>query len=192
MDNFDFDNLLRGRAPPSEEQHRLAGLIKFIRNGSNVQRWHTERRLSPETNGHHQHGVLMLAFILSDKKPSANLLMACAAHDLGEKKYGDVPAPAKKDMGQVFSDEFNARERALLADHGFDFQLTDAEKQILKLSDLFDGLFSSGDELMMGNSYASEAFSNYHKYLKDYLERPELDADVRRNGKFLFSCTGVE
>lgn len=144
-------------------------LISFLRAGGQVIRYHTQRRIRTETTGQHSFGVLWLAYYLADRSPSRNLLLACAAHDMAEHKVGDMPSPAKKDMGSIFCDEFDSREEKLLAAQGLTWELSDEEKIILKTSDLLDGMLSCLDERIMGNAFATEAFENYSNYTEDFI-----------------------
>lgn len=155
-------------------------LMRFLREGASTKRYHTQRRIRSETVGQHSHGVLWLCWYFADRRPTANLLLAASAHDLAEQPMGDIPSPAKRAMGQIFSQEFDAKEETYLATHGLVFELSDEEKIILKTADLMDGLFSCLEERVMGNNFACIAFGNYANYIKEFIHGDKFPPKVHR------------
>ena len=139
--------------------------IQFFLNGSEVKRYHTVRTLQEETVGHHSHGVALYCCFLTN--PSANLLIAALVHDLAEHQLGDIPSPAKKKYG--IGEQVNELEARLLKDHHFDVELTDAEKRVLKLADIFQGMSFCLREMQLGNRRMREVFDRYRAYAEDML-----------------------
>jgi 5'-deoxynucleotidase YfbR-like HD superfamily hydrolase len=144
--------------------------ITFMMRGAWVRRYHTEPRIQEETVGHHSHGVAAILIILYPDA-STNLLKAAIVHDLEEKMTGDMPAPAKREMGvrQVF-EEYGQRLRRAA---GLAIPpLTEMEEVMLKFADCLHGALSSLREMEIGNRYASEPFHNFVKYMNAM--RPKL------------------
>lgn len=159
----------REREAPSPERIALAEAVKLVSRASTVQRFHTQNRIKQETVGTHSFNVAWIAFFLADRRPSVNLLLACLAHDVPEKKFGDIPGDYKASLGSIFKDEIEGAENALLHTHGLDFELSDDEKRILRLSDLLDGFNSCRTEHAMGNCMIHEAEDNYQAMTEKFL-----------------------
>lgn len=148
--------------------------IEFIYSGGEVKRYHTWPMLREDKVGTHSFRVAMLVFLLAgQKEPGIRvpLLMAALCHDLAEQKYGDIPAPAKREMpdygGATFRTTFGNMEEALLADVALDwqFQLTDEERRILKLADAADGALTCIRERAMGNKLIRTVYHNFRRYV---------------------------
>lgn len=183
--------MLQRREEPSPEHIQLVKDLRFIRDGNNVKRFHTVNRIQEEKVGQHSGNLAWLAFLLSSRRPSMNLIMACLAHDLPEHETGDMPSPGKRAMGSVFRDEWNAHEDDLLTQHGLDFELTAEEKLILKLADVLDGLASCQQEHVMGNCMIDTALHNFTEYSRDFLDRPDVKGtEFGRIGEMLFTSMG--
>lgn len=137
----------------------------FIRQGAEVVRYHSTKTIQEETNGMHMHGVAMLCYLLSDLKPSVDLLMAALTHDLAEQDLGDMPAPAKRKLG--IGKVFYEAELELLLEHRLAFHLNDADQHVLDLADVLDGLLTTLRERQMGNQLIEFVFNNYSKYFEE-------------------------
>jgi 5'-deoxynucleotidase YfbR-like HD superfamily hydrolase len=152
---------------PADLEQRLL----LILQGGTVKRFHTTPTLHENKNGQHQWGTAMLAYILSSNKPSVNLLMACLTHDLAEKVYGDTPAPAKRALG--IRATINNLEAQFLEANEAMFELTDDERQILKLADILDGMLRCVYERMLGNRWVDVVYQRFHGYATNELKLTE-------------------
>lgn len=68
--------------------------IKLAREGSDVQRLHTQRHIGEYTVGQHSFNMLCTLRIMWPDAP-LNLVWAILEHDIPERLIGDSPAPAK-------------------------------------------------------------------------------------------------
>lgn len=116
-----------------------------------TQRYHTELSLRPQDVAQHSFNVAWLCWLLSERDPSAALIMTALAHDAGERWTGDLPAPAKRAAGLRAT--FDALEATATAKVGWaPPPLSVIERKILKLADVIDGGFYCLRELMLGNT----------------------------------------
>jgi 5'-deoxynucleotidase YfbR-like HD superfamily hydrolase len=100
-----------------------------------VKRWHTCVGME-QTNADHSHGVIMVIALLHPN-PSANLLKAAAAHDLGEFITGDMLSPAKSDP--VIRDRLKQLESEGRHSMGIpDWPLTEEEQKWLEFADAYE------------------------------------------------------
>ena len=136
--------------------------LLLIMQGGTVKRFHTVDTIHANNNGHHQWGTAMLAYLLAERKPSLNLIMACLTHDLGEKAYGDIPAPSKRALGLRAT--INDLEEKFLKDNHVSFELTGEEHTILKLADIMDGLLYCISERMLGNRNIDVVYNRFRGY----------------------------
>lgn len=121
-----------------------------------TQRYHTELLLKPQDVAQHSFNVAWLCWLLSDRDPSAQLIMMALAHDAGERWTGDLPSPTKRAAG--LGDAFDALEAAQTAKVGWTAPpLSAIERKILKLADVLDGAFYCLRELMLGNTMVLNA-----------------------------------
>lgn len=138
-------------------------IIKTVRAGNQVKRWHTRRMIQDETVGEHTANVLALVFALSsDSTPSTALISATLLHDTAEQWTGDIPATAKwsskalKEAADELEDD-KMRENYLtpMID-----EITDKEYIILKWADMLDLCYFCLNEMQMGNMQAAEIYQN--------------------------------
>lgn len=151
--------------------------------GSATKRFHTIRTVHENTVGQHSFGVAMLYYIIAIE-PSLNGVMTALTHDLAEYKTGDVPAPAKRELG--LREQFAAYEANVMAAAGFPaFEATlDADdKWVVKLADALDGLVFCGYERKMGNRQANEAFDNFCQYVTELLNAPGIHPAWKERGR---------
>lgn len=152
---------------------RLRDHIAFVRQGGHTKRFHTMQTILTDTVGHHSFNVFWLAHYLGthlDQVERYTLGLAAMAHDLPEQDVGDMPAPAKREMG--IKEEFHAFEQDMLNGMGLNFEqaLSREGRRILKLCDALDGLFFCVNERMMGSKVIAPAFSNFLNYAAQVLE----------------------
>jgi 5'-deoxynucleotidase YfbR-like HD superfamily hydrolase len=136
--------------------------LEFLTLGAEVKRFHTVTTLRGETVGHHSHGVAMLCLML-DPDASASLLKAALLHDLAEQATGDIPSPAKRELG--IRDQISAVEQAVLLNADFRLpDLTTHEARTLKLADIAHGALFCVREMELGNRRARQVFDRYMSY----------------------------
>lgn len=136
--------------------------LYFLSDGGSVERYHTRPGIKPDTVGRHSHGVAMLAYLLHDAAPSAELLMACLTHDLAEQVVGDVSSPAKRKLG--LGEKLDQLELGILARIGHVHTLSQYEAQIMKLADIADGMLRCCREAALGNRTVQIVYNRYADY----------------------------
>jgi 5'-deoxynucleotidase YfbR-like HD superfamily hydrolase len=145
----------------------LNTLIDFVVYGAEVKRYHTLTTLQSETVGHHSHGVALLCLLL---RPDASraLLIAALLHDLAEQSTGDIPSPAKRELG--IGANLEQLEHSIMHGSGWSFpNLTAAEKRTLKLADLAHGALFCRREMQLGNLRMSDVFDRYVSYAEQMI-----------------------
>ena len=148
-------------------------VIKTIRAGNSVTRWHTRRMHKYETVGEHTANVLSIVFALSgDANPSPELIGATLLHDTAEQWTGDVPATAKWEM-PILKDNLDTLEEKMMSQNSLKTpQLTDEERLTLKWADMLDLCYTCLGELDMGNRTISEVFERGVEYLRGLTPHP--------------------
>lgn len=104
-----------------------------------VRRFHAAPSVPAQTVGHHAWGVAVLAsFIKTDPRP--DLLMHALCHDMAELVTGDVPFTAKRSC-PLLNSALEVLEADAYARSLFHLpRVTAAEKVVLKLADMLEGL----------------------------------------------------
>jgi 5'-deoxynucleotidase YfbR-like HD superfamily hydrolase len=148
-------------------------VIKTVRAGNSVTRWHTRRMHKYETVGEHTANVLAIVFALcGDANPSPELIGATLLHDTAEQWTGDVPATAKWEM-PTLKENLDALEDKMMRQNWLKTpQLTDEEKLTLKWADMLDLCYTCLGELDMGNRAISEVFERGVEYLHGLTPHP--------------------
>lgn len=151
----------------------LRSRIAFIRQGSEVERWHTKRMQQRNDVGHHSFHVAWLAYLMASaegltSEDKLRIVLAALSHDLAEQTTGDVPGDFKREL--QLREQFGQYEQAIFREIGFDFwgELSAAEHRIVKMADLFDGAFFIVSEASFGNGRVGEVFRNYREYIDTY------------------------
>jgi 5'-deoxynucleotidase YfbR-like HD superfamily hydrolase len=143
---------------------KIKDQLQFILRGAAVTRFHVDPVIKPQTDGAHSFGVAWICYLLSNDKPSLNLILAALAHDLAEHKVGDVPFPTKHAIPGL-NDQLNLLETSYLTAAGLGFPLTDDEKRILSLADRLEGMCYCVQERALGNKNAAEWYARYRASL---------------------------
>jgi 5'-deoxynucleotidase YfbR-like HD superfamily hydrolase len=164
-------------------------IIKTIRHGNTVKRWHTRRMHHYETVGEHTANVLTIIFALChDRNPSAALIGAALMHDTAEQWTGDVPATAKWEM-PILKENLDALEEKMMAQNWLKSpNLTEEEKLTLKWADMLDLCYTCVGELSMGNRTISEVFDRGVEYLKGLAQHKvglQLLEDLLKERKYV-------
>lgn len=141
--------------------------LDFITLGAEVRRYHTLTTLREETVGHHSHGVALLCVLLTDGLASAELLMAALLHDLAEQTLGDIPSPAKRQLG-FGRDLARLEDRLISESTGLTPLLDDGERRTLKLADIAQGALFCAREMELGNARMRVVFDRYMLYAEEH------------------------
>lgn len=136
--------------------------LEFLRAGGEVMRMHTIRMHRRENVAEHSFGVAWLCWIICDGNPTASMLMAAMAHDLPEQKFGDIPSPTKRILGDILDDA----EQQLMERHNLIFEITKDEERVLKTADILDGLLTCLRERQLGNKAVDPMYRNYCSYFQ--------------------------
>jgi 5'-deoxynucleotidase YfbR-like HD superfamily hydrolase len=164
--------------------------LDFIRNGGETRRYHTWPVLRQQTVAEHSFHVAMLYSMLSmDADPANGVgcttrgLMAALTHDLAEHKFGDMPAPAKRELGAIFPDfraVYGAMEGGELARAGLEWEsmLLPTELRWLKLADAMEGCLYCIRERAMGNKLIVTVFGNFRSYVSLLLTDAEIEQNI--------------
>jgi 5'-deoxynucleotidase YfbR-like HD superfamily hydrolase len=102
--------------------------------------------------------------------------MAALAHDLAEHMVGDIPAPAKRELG--IGEQMNSLEDKLLKIANLTFEITDEEKRILKLADCAQGAMFCIRERSLGNRGVDIVFSRYMSYIGERITLDEVENNL--------------
>lgn len=179
----------------------LRNRLAFIRQGSEVERFHTKRMIQRNDVGHHSFHVAWLAYLLalgdagSWKENNADphkVVMAALAHDLAESITGDMPGDFKREAG--IRDQFSAYERERFWEVGLEFEegLTEAERRCLKFADMLEGAFFCVSEASLGNARIGEVFRNYRGYIEGFAPFNQTEAAIVEYVDELWRHYGVD
>jgi len=154
-------------------------MIRILREGNAVRRYHTEERIKEETVGHHCANVCAILLRL-EPTCSRELLVAALMHDMPEQYTGDIPAPVKREHPHLKRELAEAEEMWYRDNHLPPATLMDHEKDLLKLADCVDLVLSSLEEMGRGNMYARRVVQKAQEYImampiyQDYMVKIEL------------------
>lgn len=152
--------------------------LDLVMSGGAVKRFHVMPTLKEESVAQHSFLVAWLVTII-EPNPSANLLLACLQHDLAEVATGDIPSTSKRRFN-LSTTEFEAE---ILKDAGhknYVVTLSDCEKRLLKVADIFSGMLFCLNEIIFGNSHPQlrQTFDNYRSYLEVYRSFSEPEQQI--------------
>lgn len=150
--------------------------LEMILKGGRVARFHTKPVLKEETVAAHSFLVAWIATLVvgqgqSYVRPSAELLLACLAHDLPEYVLGDMPSPAKKFFPGLRA-KFREEETNLFALAGmpdYESALTKTEAEVLSFADNFAGYLKCLYERQLGNTLLDNTIARYREYITTML-----------------------
>lgn len=160
----------------------LRARLAFIRQGSEVERFHTKRMIQRNDVGHHSFHVAWLAWLMGAPLFKAsemlNLIEAALAHDLAEHITGDMPGDFKREMGirEMFGDYEAERFRSVNLD--FEDTLEVSAKRILKLADMMEGAFFCISEASLGNGRVGIVFKNFRRYIASFAPFSECEEAI--------------
>ena len=152
-------------------------MVKAIREGLNVLRYHTRTRIRPETNGHHSANVAALCLAL-EPECSKEVLVRAIMHDVPEAYTGDIPYPFKAESSKVKA-SLQQAEMVYIDQIGLPHpDITQSEEMLLKTADMLDLVLSCGEERAMGNTTLDEVIERGVNYLADMPCFPKYDRKI--------------
>lgn len=138
-----------------------------VRAGGSVRRYHTHRVLCEDTVASHSYGVAVMLDLMYEGRAPAHMLRAALYHDVAEYMFGDIPSPAKRLFN---SSDLRTAEDQFMRSHGLFTELSEWERFVLKMADLFDGLMFCTEERERGNATLVVIWNTYYKYIKEKME----------------------
>lgn len=155
----------------------LDAQLTMIMRSARVKRYHTEDTTRTQTVGEHTYGVMWLAYLLSDQKPSMALILAAMMHDSAEHVTGDVPSPIKRKAG--VKESFDALEEQVFKRMGIEIpELTKDEQHILKLADCMEGALFCWSEVQRGNVHLKYVLDNYLAHIAEHGATSGIAKDI--------------
>ena len=145
------------------DDQQLLEALGFIRQGGQVRRFHNVQTTRMESVAEHSFHVAWLCYILAERKPSKDLVLAALAHDLPEGTLGDLPAPTKRLIGAPLQ----KLEEQMLDKFGLNFKLNESDRNIMKQADILDGMLYCLKERTLGNCTGDlySVYTTYRSYL---------------------------
>jgi 5'-deoxynucleotidase YfbR-like HD superfamily hydrolase len=163
--------------------------IRPFRRGTAVKRYHTSPRLIQETVGHHTANLLGILLALEPAIPGT-VLVAALMHDIDEAYTGDVPAPCKVDRPELAAELKAAGDnyrrtvwRGMVGSTPLPTPTTE-DYSLLKLADILDLIFSSYEELRLGNQNALEVALNGLAYMRAL----NVEDHYRQRAEAMLAC----
>lgn len=117
---------------------RITRILNVLESGE-VQRFHAVPSVPSQSVAQHAWGVAILAsFIKKDPRPE--FILHALSHDMAELYTGDIPFTTKREVPGM-NELLDGAERVYYQSHLFDLpRITKAEKLVLKLCDMLEGL----------------------------------------------------
>lgn len=161
--------------------------ISILRDGGNVQRFHTTNLIKSQDVAQHSFSCALLAEHLAhyiDDVDPAKVMLHMLVHDIPETAIGDMPWKVKRDNKELYA-ELNKAERKWsfnnLPTHIYDNLyyegFTENEKALCKFVDQFEALLKAKEEIEMGNrtlEFVLEAM--FRECYSIILKNPDFDA----------------
>jgi 5'-deoxynucleotidase YfbR-like HD superfamily hydrolase len=136
--------------------------IDFAHNGGLTRRYHTRPVIQGDNVAEHSYNTSWLLYLIAGENLKSNMIMAAITHDMAEHIMGDIPAPTKR----AFTDlaQFSVHEDALLEEYGFAFPLTNNQKRVLKLADIYASVLTCIKERTLGNRHLDDICVKFISY----------------------------
>tara|TARA_R100000781_G_scaffold6610_1_gene6716 strand:+ start:1230 stop:1745 length:516 start_codon:yes stop_codon:yes gene_type:complete len=146
------------------DQSSVSNVLNVL-DGGEVKRYHTMSIIGEQSVASHSWGV---AVILNWLKPdiSKTAILKALAHDVAEKRTGDMPAPTKWNNPDL-AKELSVVEKNIELELGVDYELTEEEHEYFKQSDMFELLMYCVNQRSLGNTNVNVVFSNGVEKLVD-------------------------
>ncbi len=161
-------------------ERKIIEKVEFTRKAGAVKRFHTMTTLIEDRVSIHTYNVMNLVIALSPNGPSIELLKSALYHDVTECLIGDIPTNIKQD-NPALDVAFKKIEEGIEKEHGFQFELTDEEKLILKIADILEGLWYSIEEVERGNFELKTAVEVYLRKLHTLYEIGGMETAIQRH-----------
>ena len=141
--------------------------LNSLLDGGWIERYHIkgQRMLTRQSVAEHSWRIIAIIFAVNSK-PSAELVLGAAFHDVSERVTGDIPANVKRanpEIARVINEVSTAEEQRL----GIRFGLTDDEERLLGWADRYEGALHCWDEYEMGNRKIVPTLRRYQEYYND-------------------------
>jgi 5'-deoxynucleotidase YfbR-like HD superfamily hydrolase len=158
-----------------DDEERSMNIKKVLQSGG-VVRYHNHVGIDKQPLSSHQWGV---ALIVQKIYPicSKELLLAALTHDASEYWTGDVPAPVKWSSALV-KEMMEGLETMWNQENGIDYKLSSYEGFILKLADMFEGMWFCIEQLKMGNLAASRPFRKWKDRVEHHTEKLDREDPI--------------
>lgn len=153
--------------------------LHFVYSGALTKRFHTVETIKTQNIAEHSFGVAWLCEWLTNGGASKELIMAALEHDLAEQVTGDIPAPAKRQLG--IRDLIGKREETILRNNGLRYAdgLNTQEISVLKMADAIDGMVFCLREMQLGNTTMNVVFIRFRSYVMELEEKLPCDGRVK-------------
>lgn len=137
----------------------------LVRRGGQVRRYHTAPMIGHQTVAEHTYGVVCIIMHLwPDSRPQ--VIQAALYHDTPEYLTGDSPAPAKREYPALW-DALHHAEEDIIKRHGLAVELTEEEKNRVKLADLAELVMTAAEQIDLGNRNFRIVFERGVGYIRN-------------------------
>jgi len=147
----------------------MIGKLRKRLQGGHVLRYHTRPEVSHgQTVADHTCRVLTIATTLWPDISKEGMLYILY-HDVAESELGDLPATTKWNyprLAEAYKEAETKYENLIDIPIAFK-ELSEQEKNIVKMSDMLELVLHCKRQLQMGNELAFEIYMNGVNYLKD-------------------------
>jgi len=153
-------------------EHKMVQLLQYLVRSSLVKRYHNRSTHTVDTVGRHTYMVLWLVWILAERDPTANLLLAALNHDTQEAVTSDVSSPIKRipAVRAALADVEHKVDTAFGIPH--EYELLPREVVILDLADKLEGMLFCAHEIKgLGNMRLMGVYRRYQEYIQEVVAR---------------------
>lgn len=160
----------------------LSRQIELLAAAGRVKRFHNTPTILTQTVGEHTWLVMGLVLMLCedmDRTRIADILYAAFMHDVPEAATGDIPAPAKRAMGNEGRMDLACYESRVLKWAGMtEPDLSEEEARTVKIADILEGVIRCRIEVALGNSHAHDIGFKFSQYLESMAPFSERETQV--------------
>lgn len=171
-----------------QETEVFINTFQALRNGGTVRRYHTHYTAQTDTVASHSWGVATLVDMLYGGAAPAHMLRAALHHDIAEYRYGDIPSPTKRLLHNM---DLKKYEDIYMRDVGLFTELTDMERQLLKIADMLEGACFCSEELVRGNRAIIDIVQKYLEYANECVAKLACDVEKFSEHAELLDCAAL-